>query len=105
LEERAFFLQLSDVVDWKMIHGSCPLDFREYGNPACHESNKYFSQTMIGVNGKPVPLFSIDETATQKMSDAEFEQYEACQTQVYFGQVYDRPIPESTIQSKRHRII
>ena len=105
IEERAFFLQLSDIIEWKMIHGSCPLDFREYGNPACHESNKYFSQTMIGVNGKPIPLFSIDETATEKMSDVEFEQYEACQTQVYLGQVYDKPIPESTIESKRQKII
>jgi hypothetical protein len=85
--ERAFFLALSDILTWTMIHGMSPLDFRSYGHPASDESNKYFRQTMVGCNGKAIPLSMIDETATSQMTESEFEEYEALQTQVYLGRV------------------
>lgn len=89
IEERAFFVALSDILEWSVVHGTCPLDYRNYGNPACDESNKYFQQTMVCCNGKAVPLSMIDEAATNQMTEVEFVEYEALQTQVYFGQVID----------------
>jgi hypothetical protein len=87
-EERSFFLMLSDVVEWKLVYGACPLDFRSYGNPACEESNIWFSQTMIAIQGKPVSLSRIvtyDNDATERMTDLEYEQFERIQSQVYLG--------------------
>mmetsp|Transcript_69395 Transcript_69395/g.77616 ORF Transcript_69395/g.77616 Transcript_69395/m.77616 type:complete len:352 (-) Transcript_69395:95-1150(-) len=84
-EERTFFLLLSDILEWKVIHGACSLDYRAYGNGS--ESDKYFSQNMVGIAGKVVPLSSIDESCIEQMTTQEFEQYERLQTQVYLGEV------------------
>lgn len=84
-EERTFFLLLSDVIDWKLVHGNCSLDYRFYGDGS-FESDKYFSQSMVSINGKIVPLSSIDESSCEQMNAKEFEQFEELQTQIYLGQ-------------------
>ncbi|KAG7349387.1 lysine methyltransferase [Nitzschia inconspicua] len=89
VEERSFFVALSDILEWEVLHGTCPLDHTMYGNPACNESNTFFQQTMVGCNGQTLPLSMIDEAGTSQMTAVEFEEYEALQTQVYLGRVKD----------------
>eukprot|EP00536_Pseudo-nitzschia_multiseries_P015663 jgi/Psemu1/327990/estExt_fgenesh1_pg.C_9270005 len=88
-EERSFFTMLSDIIEWKLVHGACWLDYRIYGNGS-YESDKYFSQSMVGIQGRIVPLSSIDESLTEEMTTEEFEQFEELQTQVYLGEVVER---------------
>jgi hypothetical protein len=102
--ERAFFMQLSDRIDWRVLDGSCPLSWRDYGNPSSEASNSYFSQTMVGVQGKPVTLASIDESATERMTSDEFEAWEKFQTQIYLGQVLRPCVAKSTPEMKRQRL-
>jgi hypothetical protein len=108
IEERAFFVALSEVVEWKMLFGRCPLDFRAYGNPACEASNQWFTQTMVGCGGKTFALSSIDEAAQSRMTDAEFDEYERLQTQIYLGTTSIVPktkcISDSHNPNKRHKI-
>mmetsp|Transcript_24692 Transcript_24692/g.68182 ORF Transcript_24692/g.68182 Transcript_24692/m.68182 type:complete len:390 (-) Transcript_24692:1758-2927(-) len=99
-EERCFFTMLSDIVDWKLVHGTCSLDYRLYGNGSC-ESDKYFSQTMVGIQGKVVTLSSIDERLTEEMTTEEFEQFEELQTQVYLGEVVERSRNTDHIQKRQ----
>lgn len=75
---------LSDVIDWKLIHGDCSLDYRFYGS-GCFESNKFFSQTMVSVKGEVLPLSEIDEHKCEEMNTNEFERFEELQTQIYLG--------------------
>jgi hypothetical protein len=98
-DERSFFILLSDIIEWKVIHGACSLDYRVYGN-GCFESNKYFSQSMVGIQGKVVPLSSIDESCIEKMTTKEFEQYEELQTQVYLGEVVQRKMMTDPVQKR-----
>mmetsp|Transcript_24691 Transcript_24691/g.68180 ORF Transcript_24691/g.68180 Transcript_24691/m.68180 type:complete len:97 (-) Transcript_24691:1758-2048(-) len=91
---------LSDIVDWKLVHGTCSLDYRLYGNGSC-ESDKYFSQTMVGIQGKVVTLSSIDERLTEEMTTEEFEQFEELQTQVYLGEVVERSRNTDHIQKRQ----
>jgi len=90
---------LSDVIEWKLVHGACSLDYRVYGNGS-FESNKYFSQSMVGIQGKIVPLSSIDESSTEQMTTEEFEQFEELQTQVYLGEVVERPMNTDHVQKR-----
>lgn len=41
---------------------------------------------MVSINGKIVPLSSIDESSCEQMNAKEFEQFEELQTQIYLGQ-------------------
>lgn len=83
--ERSFFSQLDDLVDWSMVDGICPLSWNEYGDPQCEASNLFFSQTMVGVEGVPMPLAEIDEAAMGRMEGAEFEAFERMHIQIYLG--------------------
>lgn len=94
-EERAFFVLLSDLIEWTVVRGYCQLDYKEYGNPACNESNRFFSQTMVGVGGKLTPLASIDEASSEQMTTDEFEKFEYIQTQIYLGSVKNK-LPTTT---------
>ncbi|VEU43689.1 unnamed protein product [Pseudo-nitzschia multistriata] len=87
-EERVFFTMLSDIIEWKLVHGSCTLGYQIYGDGS-YESDKYFSQTMVGIKGNIVPLSYIDSTTTEQMSAEEFEQFEELQTQVYLGEAIE----------------
>ena len=98
-DERSFFILLSDIIEWKVIHGACSLDYRVYGNGS-FESNKYFSQSMVGIQGKVVPLSSIDENCIEKMTTKEFEQYEELQTQVYLGEVVEKKMTTDPVQKR-----
>ena len=101
-EERDFFVLLSDVINWKMIHGACPLDYHVYGDGS-FESDKYFSQTMIAIQGKVVTLSSVDERGTEQMTDQEFEQYEELQTQIYLGTVIESSTTITTTNQEMKR--
>jgi len=90
-EERSFFILLSDIIDWKLVHGNCSLDYRFYGNGS-FESNKYFSQSMVSIKGKIVPLSSIDEKSCEQMNANEFERFEELQTQIYLGEVREKRV-------------
>jgi len=59
---------------------------------------------MVGIEGKVVPLSSIDESCIEKMTTQEFEQYEQLQTQVYLGEVMKRPITKTDSLQKRPRL-
>ena len=48
LHESGNTLGLDDnLLEWTVMYGSTLLDHREYGNPTCEESNKFFCQTMV----------------------------------------------------------
>jgi predicted nicotinamide N-methyase len=96
VEERSFFVALSDVLEWEMLHGACHLGYLWYGNPASDDSNKFFQQSMVGCNGQMLPLCRIDEAATAQMTTAEFESFEALQTQMYLGRVIESSTGGST---------
>ena len=67
----------------------------------------FFSQTMVGVDGKPMSLSSIDEAATERMSSDEHAAWEKMQTQIYLGHFVSKAarFPISSIpDSKRQKI-
>ena len=68
------------------MHGDCPLDYHIYGNGS-FESNKYFSQSMVSIKGRVVPLSFINENNCKQMNDIEFDQFEELQTQIYLGEI------------------
>lgn len=104
IEERAFFVALSDAVEWEMVCGRCPLGFRDYGNPVCEESNKWFTQTMVGCGGQPIPLSLVDEGSQSRMTDTEFDEYERLQTQIYLGTAVASRQEYNGPDSKRHKV-
>jgi predicted nicotinamide N-methyase len=83
--EREFFARMSSCVDWILLDGNCRLSWENYGNPHCKESNVYFSQTLVSVQGVPTSLAEIDETANHRMTRDEFEAWERVQIQIYLG--------------------
>lgn len=93
---------LSDIIDWKLVHGDCLLDYRFYGDGS-FESNKFFSQSMVSISGKIVPLSSIDEQSCEQMDAKEFERFEELQTQVYIGLVREKRINTDHV-NKRPRL-
>jgi len=101
-EERIFFKVLSDIIDWKLVHGDCPLDHNSYGNGS-FESNKYFSQSMVSIKGKVVPLALMHENNCEKMNDVEFDQFEELQTQIYLGEVRETR-PYTDHMKKRQKL-
>lgn len=90
---------LSDIIDWKLVHGNCPLDYRFYGNGS-FESDKYFSQSMVSIKGNIVPLSSIDESSCEQMNAKEFEQFEELQTQIYLGEVRKKPMNTDHVKKR-----
>lgn len=98
-EERSFFTLLSDIIDWKLVYGNCALDHRSYGNGS-FESNKYFSQSMVSIRDKVVPLSSIDEKGCEHMNTKEFEQFEELQTQIYIGEVREKRLDVNHVKKR-----
>jgi hypothetical protein len=88
-QERRFFRELD--LEWKLIHGQCPVGWQEYGDPSSADSNRFFCQTMVSVRGSPKPLAEIDdEQDTASMSQAEFQAWERAQIQIYYGCSHER---------------
>jgi predicted nicotinamide N-methyase len=83
--EREFFARMSSSVDWILLDGTCRLSWENYGNPNCNDSNVFFSQTLVSVQGVPTSLAEIDESANQRMTSQEFEAWERVQIQIYVG--------------------
>ena len=116
--EREFFACMNHLIDWTLITPKddedsslssssssslcpCQLSWQEYGNPDCHKSNVYFSTTLISVNGTPTPLANIDESATQQMTNDEYEAFERMQIQIYIGTPKQQSSSSSVSPSKR----
>lgn len=93
--ERNFFkiMEESHGYKFKLVSDTngflpCVLDWKEYGNPECDESNQYFRSTMIAVSvlgENPIPLADIDEEQREHMNDDEYDMYETFLTQIYEG--------------------
>jgi FlaA1/EpsC-like NDP-sugar epimerase len=45
---------------------------------------------MVSINGKMIPLSSVDDNSCEQMNTKEFEQYEEFQTQIYLGEIRDK---------------
>lgn len=90
---------LSDIIDWKLIHGDCSLDYRFYGSGS-YESNKFFSQTMVSVKGEVLPLSEIDEVKCEQMNTKEFERFEELQTQIYLGTAKEKTSEQYHVDKK-----
>lgn len=89
-EERRFFQLMCDAgYEFHLLHGTaetCSLGWRDFGNPDCYESNTFFSQTQMKVDGTQKALKDITEEDTDIMSDTEYKAYEDAFVQIYSGQ-------------------
>jgi predicted nicotinamide N-methyase len=86
--ERRFFEDTNEFVDWKLVDLlTCKLSWKDYGNPTNSESNAYFWQTTVAVNGILKPLAEISEEDTTQMCKEEHDAWERLQIQVYIGKV------------------
>ena len=90
--ERSFFSELDDLVDWKLVDGTCPLGWQEFGNPSCEASNLFFAQTMIGVRGIPISLGNIDEAKVEEMRKDEYNCWDKMFIQCYVGSRREEPM-------------
>ena len=65
----------------------CRLGWREYGNPECDDSNRYFHETTISsIGGAEKTLASLmSEEDMKSMNDQEYAQFEELQVQIYIG--------------------
>lgn len=67
----------------------CKLGWREYGNPECEASNRYFHETNVSVGeARTVSLADVSEKDMESMNDEEYATFEELQVQVYLGR-YD----------------
>lgn len=89
-EERKFFQLMHNAgYDFHLLHGAvqtCSLGWRDFGNPNCYDSNTFFSQTQMKVDGALKALKDITEDDADIMSDIEYKLYEDVFTQIYSGQ-------------------
>ena len=83
--ERDFFLRLDHILDWTLLAGNCSLSWRDYGNPECESSNRFFSQTLVSVKGVPTPISEINEISMELMESEEYQAFERMQVQIYLG--------------------
>ena len=64
----------------------CQLGWREYGNPKCEGSNRFFLETTISVGqSKTTALANITEADMERMSNEEHTIFEELQCQIYIG--------------------
>lgn len=83
--ERRFFELLEQQFEWTLLWGSCDLGWKEYGSPSSERSNRYFRQTMVSVQGKPISLAQITESSVEVMTEEESRAWERAQIQIYMG--------------------
>lgn len=76
----------------------CTLSWREYGNPECEASNRYFHEVAISIANTEMPLAKIGEQDLEYMNDEEYATFEELQVQIYVGR-YDKEM----ISKKRQR--
>ena len=74
---------------------------RIYKSNGSFESDKYFSQSTVSVNGKMLPLSSVDEHSCEQMSAKEFERFEELQTQIYLGEVRENQMDVDHTKKRR----
>ena len=118
--ERSFFRALEGWhgKQWHLVHTChCPLSWASYGNPKDDNSNQYFHQTMISVQGKPHSLAEImtnqegNEESSRKanaqdlleaINDEESDAFENCHIQVYLLQ-NTQPASKECVRSRASR--
>lgn len=93
--EREFF-RTSGLI-WELISSSpstCPLSWRDFGNPKCEESNKFFHQTQVSLQkeGKPVSIGDISEEDAKNLPKEAFSAWEKSFIQFYFGRMQNEEI-------------
>jgi predicted nicotinamide N-methyase len=86
--EREFFRDTG--LEWELVKSSsspscCQLDWEDFGDPSNIDSNLYFHQTQISVEGKPKSLAAITEEDTGKLLSDEFEAWERAHIQIFIG--------------------
>jgi len=84
--EREFFL--NSGLDWELIPlptSCCQLTWKEFGNPDCEKSNKYFHQRQISVNGRLTSIATIDEEQARMLPKEEYEEWERSFIQILVG--------------------
>jgi hypothetical protein len=92
--EREFFQDTG--LEWTLLpstttSGSCPLSWKDFGDPSNTQSNLYFHQTQISVQGKPKAVADITEDETKQFTTDEFEAWERAHIQIYIGKPPKQP--------------
>jgi predicted nicotinamide N-methyase len=92
--EREFFHETG--LEWTLLpstttSGSCPLSWKDFGDPSNTQSNLYFHQTQISVQGKPKAVADITEDETKQFTTDEFEAWERAHIQIYIGKPPKKP--------------
>jgi predicted nicotinamide N-methyase len=86
--ERDFFRDTG--LEWELVRSSsspsgCQLDWEDFGDPCNKDSNLYFHQTQISVEGKTKSLAAITEEDTGKLLSDEFEAWDRAHIQIFIG--------------------
>jgi predicted nicotinamide N-methyase len=84
--ERQFF-QTSGL-EWELLPlpNTCPLSWKDFGNPSCDQSNRYFHQTQVAaLNGTPTSIAYITEEQAKDLPKQEFQAWERSFIQFYLG--------------------
>jgi len=79
MEKRGILLEL--VTSFRC--GCNHLSWRDFGNPNSDQSNKYFRDTHVNVNGSSLSLADVTEDHMQEMSDDEYDFFESRFIQIY----------------------
>ncbi|KAL7528943.1 hypothetical protein ACHAXR_002709 [Thalassiosira sp. AJA248-18] len=78
----------------------CILNWREYGNPQCESSNRYFHETTVPIAKTETSLANIKELDMESMKDEEYSKFEELQIQIYVGKFSN----DVETKSKRQRM-
>lgn len=83
--EREFFQDSG--LEWELLPSpsSCSLSWRQFGNPSSDESNRFFHQTMVSLNGTPTSIGEITEEQAKDLPKEEFQAWERSFIQFYLG--------------------
>jgi len=65
---------------------SSTLGWREFGNPACNGSNRFFTESCVYVDGVQKALKDVSEADMDDMRDEEHDAFEQMFIQIYAGQ-------------------
>jgi len=97
-EERKFFREMEDKgYDFRLVvprkegdegglSRCSTLGWREFGNPACNDSNKFFTESYVHVDKVKKALKDVSEGDMDDMGDEEHDAFERMFIQIYVGQ-------------------
>jgi hypothetical protein len=94
------FVLWEEVLDTPEFKERCPcrLDWREYGDPKCEASNKFFQETTVSISNSNTDgmgkveksLAEITESDMEGMSEDEYTFFEELQVQIYVGRCVNK---------------